>query len=230
MGKKTEYKFNFSVDASIIENTIQLWLVANGFSKYEKDELNCYRQGDALVQGYKFFEYYINGNELSILGCIGSVKHPKSLDNKFVGVLAIAPYRKLISNLLEELKKVNEKGGNSDDSNVKNETTQSQNDNLNPQNQNNKQDDMQSAINKFKDQNNKTWGNWTIFAFVMSILSLIMSIFGYMFGVIIIILVYYVAINGLKTTKKGLAIASIAITSVSLFIIFLEIIYTILTV
>lgn len=228
MGKKTEYKFNFSVDASIIENTIQLWLVANGFSKYEKDGLNCYRQGDALVQGYKFFEYYINGNELSILGYIGSIKHPKSLDNKFVGVLAIAPYRKLISNLLEELKRVNENGRSSEISKTKDESTQSQDNNLNSQN--NTQDDMQSAINKFKDQNNKTWGNWTIFAFVMSILSLIMSIFGYMFGVIIIILVYYVAINGLKTTKKGLAIASIAITSVSLFIIFLEIVYTVLTI
>ena len=59
--------------------------------------------------------------------------------------------------------------------------------------------------------------------FWLSIVGLILSFIGVTYVVIIYILNYYFASQGLKTSKKGKAIATIVLSSVSIVVIILEI-------
>lgn len=59
--------------------------------------------------------------------------------------------------------------------------------------------------------------------FWLSIVGLILSFIGITYGVIIYLLNYYFASQGLKTRKRGKAIATIVLSSVSIVIIILEI-------
>lgn len=59
--------------------------------------------------------------------------------------------------------------------------------------------------------------------FWISIIGLILSFFGMMVGVIIYILDFYFAYNGLKTRKKGKAIATIVMSIISIVVIIFQI-------
>ena len=58
-----------------------------------------------------------------------------------------------------------------------------------------------------------------IVGFVMSILGLVFSCFGVTYGAILLVLEFYFAIQGLKTSKKGLAIATLVLAGLSILIL-----------
>lgn len=58
--------------------------------------------------------------------------------------------------------------------------------------------------------------------FWISILGLILSLFGMMVGIIIYILDFYFAYQGLKTRKKGKAIATIVMSIISIVVIIIQ--------
>lgn len=62
------------------------------------------------------------------------------------------------------------------------------------------------------------------FAFVLSIINLVLSFFGYFLGALLLIPGIIFAIKGIKSAKKGLAITSLVLFGVSISIIAFQII------
>lgn len=78
-------------------------------------------------------------------------------------------------------------------------------------------------VNNFQEETDKKKETVCEIGFWISILGLILSFFGMMVGVIIYILDFYFAFNGLKTRKKGKAIATIVISIISIVVIIFQI-------
>lgn len=74
----------------------------------------------------------------------------------------------------------------------------------------------QQIAQGFMAENEKKKENMVIIGFVMSIVGLLLSCFDFTYGAILLVLEYYFAIQELKTKKKGLAIATIVLASVSI--------------
>ena len=78
-------------------------------------------------------------------------------------------------------------------------------------------------VQNFQDETDKKKEKMCEIGFWVSILGLITSFFGVMYGVIIYILTFYFAVNGLKTRKRGKAIATIIISIISIVIVVFQI-------
>lgn len=74
------------------------------------------------------------------------------------------------------------------------------------------------TINQFENSKNQSQEKMVIVAFILSIVGILLAFSGYIYGIFIYIFNYYAGINGLKTSKNGLAIATIVLTSIGLFI------------
>lgn len=61
--------------------------------------------------------------------------------------------------------------------------------------------------------------------FWVSIIGILISIFGVSYGVIIYLLDFYLAAQGLKTRKKGKAITTIVLSVISILIIILQLVF-----
>ena len=202
---KTEYRFQVNADMNMVENVIRNWLVANKFAQKPEFGSTVYAFNDPIVKGKRGFEYYINGNEVTILVYINTYKKPKDLEGA-VGVLMKQSYKNDLAPLFEEIKKL-ESGATVnvnpiyDGAQVAGTSTQD------------------SSLNTFMEKNNKSQETMVIVGFVMSILGLVLSCFGFTYGAILLILEFYFAIQGLKTSKKGLAIATLVLASLSILIL-----------
>lgn len=210
---KTEFKFNVNADMSLVETVIRNWLAANQFKLKSEFGSTCYAFNDPIVKGKRGFEYYINGNEVKILAYVGTYKKPKALEGA-VGALMKQNYRNELAPLFAEIKKL-ENGSPVNVANVS-----AENASATPVH-----DD---SLNAFMAENTKKQETLVIVGFVMSLLGLLISCLGYTYGAILIILEYYFAIQGLKTSKKGLAIATIVIASVSILIVIMYIVLSVL--
>lgn len=212
---KTEFKFHVNADMSLVEGVIRNWLQANQFSLKPEFGATCYGFNDPIVKGKRGFEYYINGNDVTILAYVGTYKKPKALEG-FVGAVMKQNYRNELAPLFTEIKKLE----NGDTAATYN-TNQTTGNTGAAQMQNN-------SLNTFMEENNKKQETLVIVGFVMSLVGLLISCFGFNFGAILLILEFYFAIQGLKTSKKGLAIATIVLGCVSVVFFFLNIVLYVL--
>ena len=71
-----------------------------------------------------------------------------------------------------------------------------------------------------QNNNNETM---CIVGFAISVIGLLLAVFGFVIGIPIIMLDFYFASSGMNTNKKGLAIATIVMSSISLFILIINI-------
>lgn len=78
-------------------------------------------------------------------------------------------------------------------------------------------------VNQFMDDINKKGEKFAIASFIISLVSLVLPCIGVAPGGILILLNYWFASQGLKTKKRGLSIAAIVITSISLVLLFASI-------
>ena len=78
-------------------------------------------------------------------------------------------------------------------------------------------------VNQFMDDINKKGEKFAIASFIISLISLVLPCIGVAPGGILILLNYWFASQGLKTRKRGLSIAAIIITSISLVLLFVSI-------
>lgn len=195
---KSQYNFIINADANVINQIIFDYLRANNFQQKQENGCVYYEQYNALT-GRCLFEYNIAGNQVTIWAYVGSYKSPKELSG-FVGALPKQAYRDSLQLLFNHLEALNHPQNNA------------------PQQQAfDYQPNMQQA-NAFEQQSKKSRDNWTIAGFVISIVGLFLSFFGIVYGVIIIVLEYYLGITGLKSNRKGLAVATIVLSSISLLI------------
>lgn len=205
---KTEYHFTVK-DVKDAEQKIQSWLSANSFKKTEEDGQVIYRGGDALV-GNRFFEYNIDGSQVTLYAYLGSPKKPLALADGLAGAATIVPYRNALDPLLAALDGV-------ENSNQQEPTASSK---TKPQ--------TQGTYNDFKQANSKRDNTFAEISFWVSIVMLVSSFFGIIAGAIIIIFNYYLAIQGLKSEKRGKAIAAIVMSSVAIVVVIVALIIDVL--
>lgn len=209
--KKSEFRFIVNADPAAINTVINNFLTAHQFTPVAKPGANYFLCND-FINGKRSLEYYVNGNEVIIFAYMGTFERPQALEG-FVGAVPKQAYKKILDTLFQELQKLNMQGGN-----------YSQPVNGQYQQVNMSNGMPQQGEDVFAEQANKNKEKWTIVGFVMSIIGLLLSFVGYTYGVILLILEFYCGAQGLKTKKRGLAIATIVIASISLVIVLAEII------
>lgn len=212
--KKGKSVFNFVVNADemSIHGLMQSFLSANGFVAKQESGYTYYLQQD-LMWGNRFLEYYINGNQVTVLAYIGRANKPLLLDNSFAGSMPKQEYKKLLNTLFSALNELNANAGQMGAQNVVAQNMGAAGTMYSGQ-----------QANQFAQNVNKSKENMAIAGFIISLIGLVLSCFGYMVGAIIIALEIYFAVNGLKTSKRGLSIATFVICGVSILILIFQVI------
>lgn len=220
---RSNYNIVFNTDNNTINNLVQSYLQSSGFSIYEKKGDKYYRAGDAMI-GYRGFNYNINGNALNIEAWLDGALGDFPLEQNSLNMMA-TNYRDSLNNLFQEIEKINNGG------NIMNNQNNSQM-NFNPntgepinQNMNNQQNQVNNNFaQSFQDENMKKKEKMCEIGFWLSILGLLCSFFGVAYGIFVYIMDFYFASQGLKTKKRGKAIATIVLSIISILIIIIELI------
>lgn len=205
---KTVFQFQVNANMASVDNIIRSWLTAHQFKFEPKPNANYFAYNDPWIMGKRGFEYYINGNTVTILAYIGTYENPTELEG-FVGSVGKQGYRNDLDPLFAEIKKL-ENGGM-----VNAQPTQAPAQN--------------GSLNTFMEQNNKRQENIVIVGFILSLIGLLASCIGAVPGGILILIEFYCGCQGLKSGKKGLAIATIVLASISVLIMLFYIVLTVLT-
>lgn len=222
-------RFTFTVnDTQLALQLINSFLTTHKYTPQNTDGATWYLFNDPILTGKSGFEFSINGNEVEILAYIGTYKKPKPLDNGFVAAVAKQATLNKLQPLFNELHKLS--GVGAPVQNTVDAQPVSAVQNTAPTQATPAQPTMAQSYTpaNFEEQAKVGKNKFAIIAFVCSLISLVCSCFGVAFGVIIQILIYYFAALGLKSEKKGLAIAAIVINSCALVITILMIILTVL--
>lgn len=225
-------KYQFKCDTNVAKNIITQFLQANNYKQQTSSNgVTYYKFSDAIAVG--FLEYEFIDELVIIYAYLRSEKKPMPLDNSFVGSIPKSHYKTIIDPLLKALSNASSQFTSAQVSDSENINSQAINSNSTNQetlitqtasestNNTIKNDD---SYNQFAQESQKSKEKFAIIAFVISLVGLIFSFFGLIYGWIIIFLEYYFAIQGLKTKKEGLAIAAIVLATLSLIISILLII------
>lgn len=217
---KSNYNLTFNSDSTLVNNIVQSYLKESGFNMYEKKEKKYYRAGDAML-GYKDFNYSINGNNLIIEAWLDGALGDFPLEQNSLNMLAM-DYRNSLNKLFQEINKLNNGGmnmnNNFNNQNINNQMNYDPNTGQPINNNNN------NFVQSFQDETMKKKEKMCEIGFWLSILGLVCSLFGVTYGVIIYIMDFYFASQGLKTTKRGKAIATIVLSIISILIVIIELI------
>ncbi len=222
--RKTTYTINFTADQMLVNNTVLSWLNVNGFQLVEKDNYKYYRAGNNMISAYRCFEYYIQGNQLTILAYLKNPKNPFPLDNGMVGVVQTAPYVSLIEELTNAIAGLGMQAQIQYQQGYQQPQPQmqyQQNQYQQPQIYNNVQtyDKNGNLVQtSFAAQNAERQGRCATWAFWMGLASVLIGFMGMAFGWFVIIVTYYLGVIGLKSPKKNTAIAAIALTTIGTII------------
>ncbi len=228
---KTVYQFNVNAPEDTINQVFQSWLAANGFGFQPKEGANYYYFNDPMVKGKRSLEYYIHGAQVTVVAYLGTFEKPKALEG-FVGALPKQMYKDDLASLFKALEQLNTYNAqNTVPAQEAGRVTPGMEEPAQTEGQPVQQvapqpmgQPVQQVAQGFVAENEKKKENLVIVGFVMSIVGLLLSCFGYTFGAVLIILEFYFAIQGLKTKKKGLAIATIVLASISILFCLLAII------
>lgn len=211
MGKqKTQFAVTVNADSNSIQNVILNYLSANGFKAEQKPNANYFTKYDAMT-GRRSLEYYINGNQVIILAYLGKFEHPKALEG-FVAAIPKQNFKSEISVLLNELNKLNDAGYQPAAAATNTAAAAQVAPNTN--------------LNAFSEQVDHRKGTLAIIGFIVSVVGLVLSFFGIVYGFILYFFEFYCGIQGLKSSKKGLSIATIVLAGVSILILIIEIAIT----
>ena len=216
---KSNYNLTFNSDSTLVNNIVQSYLKESGFNMYEKKGEKYYRAGDAML-GYKDFNYSINGNNLIIEAWLDGALGDFPLEQNSLNMLAM-DYRNSLNKLFQEINKLNN-GGMNMNNNFNNQNINNQmNYDPNTGQPINNNDNNNNFVQSFQDETMKKKERMCEIGFWLSILGLVCSFFGIAYGIFVYIMDFYFASQGLKTRKKGKAIATIVLSIISiLFIIF----------
>lgn len=217
---KSTYTLQFRCDGNTIEQLMQSYISANGFTFIEKKGEQYFRAGDQIM-GYRGLTYSISGQTITINAWLDGALGDFPLEQNSLNMMAMN-YRNSLSTLFQEIENLN--GGNITNNNVNQNNGQLS---LNPQPGQaiNQQQPVQNQFSQsFKNENQKKQETMCEVGFWLSLFGLLCSFMGVAYGVIIYILNFYFASQGLKTRKRGKAIATIVLSIVSILIIILQLI------
>jgi len=240
---RSVYTFKFNCDATIINNLIQSYIQSEGFKLVNKDNEQFYRAGEPMVEGYRYFNYTILGNEINIYAWLKGAFGDVEIEQNNLNIYAMN-YRNSLVNLFQEIDKLINVGINNNRMNFDPNTGQ-------PINQNNIGISMNNngmnfdpntgqpinnnyvqtqplnnqILEKFTDATTKKQENMCEYGFWLSLIGLFASFFGVAYGVIVYFFNFYFASQGLKTRKRGKAIATIVISIISILVIMIQLIF-----
>ena len=227
---KSNYTLQFKCDSNTIEQLMQSYISANGFTFTEKKGEKYFRAGDQML-GYRGLTYSISGQTITINAWLDGALGNFPLEQNSLNMMAMN-YRNSLSTLFEEIENLN--GGNIMNNNVNQnnnqvnydpQTIQPINQNMRqPVNQMNVQQPQNQFSETFKNENNKKQETMCEIGFWMSIFGLLCSFAGIMMGLFVYILDFYFASQGLKTRKRGKAIATIVLSIISILIVIIQLI------
>ncbi len=239
--RKTQYTINFTADPQMVNAIVCDWLNQNGFQYVEKDGCKYYRSGSGMVGAIRCFEYYFQGNQLIILAYLKGPKNPFPLDNGMVGVVQTAPYVAIIEALTNAVCNAgmvqNSQYNGQPQYNTQMQYNQEAQYSSQPQyNQpqayqqmntntyNNVQTyDKNGNINNtsFAAQNDERAGKCATLAMWMGIGNLFVSLTGKVFGVFILVVMFYLTFIGMKSSKRKTAIAALVLSIIGAILLLL---------
>ena len=186
-----------SADPNTAEAIIKAWLEANNYKLVNKKGEDFFEQRSEIT-GYRGFQYYISGNQLTINAWVMSVT------GKFVPLdkNALNYPSQLYKNDLEILFR---KLKNSDEPASGNAVSAS------------------TFADEFSKVNDSKKETLCTIGFALSIVGLLLPFIGATYGGIIYILNIWFGYQGLKTKKRGMAIATIVITIISMLLTILTV-------
>ncbi len=201
---KSQYVINFSADPQLVNQTVCNWLNENGFKYMEKYDCKFYRKGDGIWTTSRCFEYYIQGNQLTILAYLKTPKNPFSLNSGVVGAANTAPYLSLLSTLTDKINSLPPANMQYDGGYANNQYYQQP---INGQTGS----DLKASAEKGAMAG-------SIVGICIGLLNILLGFAGYQLGVIWIILGLVFAISGLKSDNKILGISAVAIMVISIIV------------
>lgn len=217
-GTKSQWNYNLNVDANTINSVIINYLQVNGYVKQNVQGINWWYKEDKLLVGKMSIEYYINNNVLTIYAYLGDLNKHTHLEG-VTGYIAKQPFLNQLQPLFNEIDRINNNGYTQNNTGYNNQY----NTTMNNYNTNN----MMTG-NTFQDQINKRNSTLAIVAFIIGIVGMLTSCLGIMLSGLALIAGFYCAIQGLKSNKKVLSIAALAILSMDTIMLIVAMILNIL--
>lgn len=218
---RSTYTFQLSCDPNLVNNLVQSYIQGNQYELQQKNGEQFYRAGDAMVQGYRYFNYSISGQTLTIYAWFKGAFGEVPIEQNSLNITAMT-YRNSLNTLFKEIDKLNNKGANINNNQMNFDPNTGQ-----PLNRNNYQQPVQN-VNQFtqifQNETTKKQEKMCEVGFWLSLFGLICSFMGVAYGVIIYILNFYFASQGLKTRKRGKATATILLSIVSILIIIFQLV------
>lgn len=216
---KSTYILQFNCDSNTIEQLMQSFIAAKGFAFIDKKGEQYFRAGDQMM-GYRGLTYSITGQTITINAWLDGALGDFPLEQNSFNIMA-TNYRNELSILFQEIEKLN--GGNTMNNNM-NQNNNGMNYNSQTGQPINQNVNNQQFINTFNNENQKKQETMCEIGFWLSLFGLLCSFVGVAYGVIIYILNFYFASQGLKTRKRGKAIATIVLSIVSILIIVFQLV------
>lgn len=196
---KSKYVFIVNEDEQVIHTLVQDFLSAYGFVQKTKDNETYYVHKNRYY-GKQFFEYCIEGNKVIVWAYVGSYNNPSPLSYSYFEAAESGNYYDKLIKLFNKFLGMN---GN---------MTQEQT----------------SAVNAFYKQHkqfmegvDKARGINVIMAFVLSIFLFVLSLLAKQIGTMTLIgswIQVVLAIGGLKSSKRILAIVTLVVTVLNVIV------------
>lgn len=180
------------------------------------------------MMGYRGLTYSISNQTITIYAWLDGVLGNFPLEQNNLNMMAMN-FRNSLSTLFQEISNLNN-GGNNMNNNLNQNNNQTNFDaqtgqpiNQNVNNQPIQNNTAQFA-QTFQNENSKKQEKMCEIGFWLSILGLLSSFGGIVMGIFVYIMDFYFASQGLKTRKRGKAIATIVLSILSILIVIFQLI------
>ena len=210
---RSVYTFQLNCNTELIHNLVNSFLQVNKFTLQNENGEQFYRAGDAMVEGYKYFNYSISGNTLTISAWLKSLLGEIKVEQNNMNIFAMN-YRNLLNSLFQEINNVN----NGNIVNAINENNIGVNNNINATGISNNTNNINQFAQNFQEETQKKQEKMCEIGFWLSLLGVFLAFGGMIYGIFVYILVFYFAAQGLNTRKKGKAKVAITLTIISIII------------
>ena len=218
---KTEFRLALNIPKEEANRIIQQYLMANGFEQQQRGNVFFYysRKNGSL----RAFEYYLNDYELLVFAYFGTFEAPQKLEGMLEGFQK-QNYRNEIMALFGEINRIEQYQQVSNMQTAGAWASGMQPTYGNHIGNNGYVNTNSTNPNIFIEENERKKERYTILGFVVAMIVLLLSCLDVKCGAVIICLELWCAMQGLKTRKKGFAIATILMAVLSIgFLILYEI-------
>ena len=206
------------------EELIQGWLAAHEFQYKQENGETYFEYGDGIVTAFKGFQYLLYPQRVELRCWMGKKRKARQLEG-FYGAIWIEEYKKDLDTLSRALSALNQNG-------MPQQNNPAPIPNQSPPNPYPPQQNPYTApisspqqphytnpapppdIESIRQQVDKKKANCALAGFILSLVMLIMLFFGWALGLPVAIVAIWLCCYGLKSSRKGLAVAGIVITCI----------------